>query len=312
MREVSNHIRLHHPHIVFLNKITKHSADADYIVLELEAMTGGDLHQFMEMPANKNGLPEYVARWYFQQIVLATEYCHKKFVCNRDIKLENILLVHPPSQNNMHPQVKLCDFGWSKDEISDSDPHSLAGTPAFVAPEILRSHGRHRYHGDAADAWSLGVVLYCLVVGKLPFYRDEDLKLKNNAAKLTQMTSRILAGDFAFPERRADGSVLSEDVKDLILRLLVVNPAQRLSMSMILQHRWTFAGCEDSKKNETLEFNDRLLAKQELPHENAKFNKRLEIARAVFSSLGWPPLTSREAVAGDMGGAEAAVDAMQS
>lgn len=131
---------------------------------------------------------EDVARWIFQQLIFGLDYCHRKGVANRDIKLENVLL----QSGARRPLVKLCDFGYSKHEDLDSAPtwaslflvgflmdnsRSHVGTPDYMSPEIFKSGGGS-YDAKKADLWSCGVVLYVMVVGKYPFSQKEDAELR--------------------------------------------------------------------------------------------------------------------------------------
>ncbi len=105
----------------------------------MEYAPGGDLFKVV---SHLRGLSEDNARWFFQQIVLAIDYCHRMGVANRDIKLENTLL-----DGSVRPLVKLADFGFSKDENYQSAPGSRVGTPAYLAPEVITN-----VHGQSYDA----------------------------------------------------------------------------------------------------------------------------------------------------------------
>lgn len=212
-----------------------------------------------------------------------------QYVCNRDIKLENILLTQPPNTDNLHPVVKLCDFGWSKDEVGDSAPHTCAGTPSYIAPEILLGQGQYRYEGDTADAWSLGVLLYCLVVGRFPFQVRPDKYVCTSFAELKEMTKRITTGEFTFPE----GNNLSEGVKDLIKALLTVNPAARLKVGNVLNHSWCFEGCSNELREKTQQFNLQVLACQEEQRCQERVAQQLACADRVFQLLGWEAFNER-------------------
>jgi len=151
-REIINHSCLIHPHIV---RFRECFLTPKYLGIAMEYAAGGDLYKFV---AANRGLDENKARWFFQQLILALDYCHKMNISNRDIKLENTLL-HSQGADR-RPMVKLCDFGYSINE-----DHSLAktavGTPGYTAPEVLLN--RNRYDGKQADVWSSGVMLYAMV-----------------------------------------------------------------------------------------------------------------------------------------------------
>lgn len=273
-----------HPHIVYLRWVSHHNGA---IVLELDALPGGDLATWMRAHY-PNGAPEYVARWYFQQIALAVDYCHASMVCNRDIKLKNIVLAAPAVAGG-YPHAKLCDFGWSKDEANDSTPHTQAGSPAYVAPEIIAGGGEAKYEGAAADAWSLGVVLYCLLVGHYPFERPEDESLRTSLARMQAMAGRIQAVQFSFPpDDGSAGPVLSPGARDLITRLLDRDPATRLRVNAAMRHTWTFEGCAPGLDTRTREFNVITLRRDaEDTVRQQRFAARIVQADAVFRELGW-------------------------
>jgi serine/threonine-protein kinase SRK2 len=114
----------------------------------MEYAAGGDMFQYVKA---RGGLDEGDARWFFQQLLIGIDYCHRMGVVNRDVKLENTLL-----DGGALPLVNICDFGYSKNE-KDSLPKSSVGTPGYTAPEVL-SNAR-TYDGCAADVWSSGVML---------------------------------------------------------------------------------------------------------------------------------------------------------
>ncbi|KAJ9510622.1 hypothetical protein QJQ45_027499 [Haematococcus lacustris] len=140
-------------------------------------------------------------------------------VCHRDLKLENILL-----DGRHAPQVKICDFGYSKSD-QDSNPKSTVGTPAYIAPEVLR---HVEYDGQAADVWSCGVTLYVMLVGAYPF---EDPAEPNNFRSIMQ---RITAAQYVFPP----GLRLSVECLDLVARMLRPDPSHRITVEGIRAHPW--------------------------------------------------------------------------
>ena len=216
-------------------------------------------------------------------------------MCNRDIKLENILLTQQPNSSNPHPVVKLCDFGWSKDEVGDSAPHTCAGTPSYIAPEILLGQGQYRYEGDAADAWSLGVLLYCLLLGRFPFQVRMDKNVCTNFTELKEMTKRITKGAFHFPEEYT----LTPGVKDLISSLLTVDPGSRLKVGNILNHSWCFDGCSDELRTNTQQFNRQVLECQDQQLCQERIAQQLACADRVFQLLGWGAFNDRAIHASD-------------
>lgn len=176
-REIVNHMKLRHPHVIALHEVF---LTQTHLVLVMEYARCGDLFNHVH---RHKGLTEKEAHWFFQQIVLALDYCHRMGVCIRDIKLENTLLDGPDRCAPNQLLVKLCDFGFSKHAELDSAPESLVGTPAYLAPEVISRVGSYMtpsgsgppenkantYDGTAADIWSLGVLLYAMVIGTYPF-----------------------------------------------------------------------------------------------------------------------------------------------
>lgn len=144
----------------------------------------------------------------FKQIIEGIAYCHSKKILHRDIKLDNILLT-------IEGVVKLCDFGVSKIVKPGERMTEQCGTPAYIAPEILKDKG---YEGFAIDVWSAGVVLYAILYGTVPFKA-------NNMAELQNL---ILTSDLTLAEG------ISKDAKDLLTRILDKNPETRISVQGIL------------------------------------------------------------------------------
>ena len=182
---------------------------SNHLVLAMEYAPGGDLFRYV---SSKRSLGEDEARWFFQQLIVAVDYCHRMGVASRDIKLENTLLDTSPRR-----LIKLADFGFSKDE-QQSAPTSRVGTPAYLAPEVIVSKPGTWYDGKKADIWSCGVLLYILVTGTYPFQRVRDSAMKG-PQRLNAILNRILSVDYIFPERKQ----LSQECKDLISAILVAS-----------------------------------------------------------------------------------------
>ncbi|KAL4452724.1 hypothetical protein ABPG75_008386 [Micractinium tetrahymenae] len=238
-REILNHIKLRHPHIIALREVF---LTQTHLVLAMEHAVGGDLFKYV---SSRRGLPEDEARWFFQQLMIAVDYCHRMGVSSRDIKLENALLDGSPRS-----LIKLADFGFSKDANDQSAPTSRVGTPAYLAPEVISNRMGQVYDGKKADVWSCGVLLYVMLLDRYPFRRPGDNAYGPNQ-KLNLMLQRILVADYAFPENKA----LSPGARDLISRILVPDPEQRLSLQHILAHPWFLEGLHPA----ALQFNDRLV-----------------------------------------------------
>ncbi|GAB4817582.1 hypothetical protein N2152v2_004628 [Parachlorella kessleri] len=159
-------------------------------------------------------------------------------VCHRDLKLENTLLDGRPA-----PRLKICDFGYSKSAVFDSQPKSTVGTPAYIAPEVL---SRKQYDGEVADVWSCGVTLYVMLVGAYPF---EDPADPRNFRKTIQ---RIMSVKYSFPANLH----LSKECLDLISRIFVANPTQRIKIKEIQQHPWFLKNLPEELKDGGLAMRD--------------------------------------------------------
>ncbi|XP_039312049.1 serine/threonine-protein kinase Chk2 [Solenopsis invicta] len=204
--------KLKHPCIIDLVDIHD-TSEAMYIILEL--MEGGELFDRIK---NRGKLPEPCAKLIFYQVVLAVSYLHKEGITHRDLKPENILL----KDNSDYPLVKVSDFGMSKFVDTQTMMKTFCGTPMYVAPEILSTHGRSSYTNQV-DVWSLGVILYICLSGMAPF--------NNNT-----LVEQIIGGKYEF--RRAHFQNVSQDAMKLIKRMMTVNPKERITMSYILLDPW--------------------------------------------------------------------------
>ncbi|KAL4423944.1 hypothetical protein ABPG75_001245 [Micractinium tetrahymenae] len=242
-REIINHMKLRHPHIIDLQEVF---ITPTHLVLSMEYAAGGDLADFIR---TRRGLSEDLARWFFQQLVIAVDYAHRMGVTSRDIKMENTLLDGSP-----RPLIKLADFGFSKDANAHSAPTSRVGTPAYLAPEVVSCQPGQNYDGKKADIWSCGVLLFAMTTDSFPFHREGDAYLKPNQ-KLSAMLQRILRGEYAFPP----GRKLSEGVKDLIGRMLVLDPSKRASLQEVMAHRWY----KEQLNPAALAFNDQCVAESQ-------------------------------------------------
>lgn len=185
----------------------------------MEFVEGENLQQFL---ANTGGrASEALARFLFQQLVLALDFCHRRGKVSRDVKLANTLLALAPSQL---PLVKLCDFGYSKDTVMHSAPASQVGTALFVAPEVMHNFSNRPYDGAQADVWSCGIVLFVLLFGRHPFLRPEDAALPDQQQMLALFT-RTAREAFALPP--AEAAAISPECADLLARMLQTRPEMR-------------------------------------------------------------------------------------
>ncbi|XP_036402839.1 serine/threonine-protein kinase Chk2-like [Megalops cyprinoides] len=188
-----------------------------YIVLEL--MEGGEL--FDRVKAKKQ-LDESIAKLYFFQMLLAVEYLHRNGIIHRDLKPENILL----ASNDDICLIKITDFNQSKILEETSLMRTLCGTPTYLAPEVFTDAVTVGY-SMAVDCWSLGVLLFVCLGGYPPFYTEgTDMTVKE----------QITQGYYRFIPSKWEG--ISDEAKDLVKKLLVVDPKKRLSIEEALQHPW--------------------------------------------------------------------------
>lgn len=175
-------------------------------------------------------MPETKARKFFQQIVCAVEYCHRHKIVHRDLKPENLLLDHDLN-------VKIADFGLSNIMTDGNFLKTSCGSPNYAAPEVISGK---LYAGPEVDVWSCGVILYVLLVGRLPF--DDEY--------IPSLFKKISSGKFATPPW------VSQGAKDIIHKMLKVNPVQRITIQDIRQDAWFNEGLEDYLKQPVEEFID--------------------------------------------------------
>ncbi|XVE58929.1 hypothetical protein DITRI_Ditri05aG0002500 [Diplodiscus trichospermus] len=219
-REISIMSRLNHPYIVKLYEVL---ATKTKIYFVMEFVKGGEL--FAKVA--KGRFSEDLSRKYFQQLISAVGYCHSRGVFHRDLKPENLLV-------DENGNLKVSDFGLSAvtDQIRpDGLLHTLCGTPAYVAPEILTKKG---YDGAKVDVWSCGVILFVLNAGYLPF----------NDPNLMVMYKKIYKGEFRCPKW------MSNDLKRLLSRLLDTNPETRITIHEIQKDPWFRKGYKEPKFHE--------------------------------------------------------------
>jgi serine/threonine protein kinase len=209
--EVLRHLR--HPSIITLFDILK---DTDNYYLILEYCPGGHL---LTLISRTKIFPEDQARDLFRQLLVPIAYIHSQKIAHRDLKPENILI-------DADGRLKLSDFGFSKFCLDNTMTATRCGSPCFCAPEIISGE---EYSASASDLWSLGVLLYILVCGKMPWRVD-------NSQIMFQL---ILKGCVTFPD------TLSSACQDLVSKLLNVHPPDRISAASALSHPWMTAGPEN-------------------------------------------------------------------
>jgi serine/threonine protein kinase len=184
--------------------------------LVMEEMRGGDLlHRILE----KEAYTEREARYVCKALFSAVNFCHKQHIAHRDIKLENLLL----QEHNNDASIKLADFGFAKKVRKGSGLRTMLGTPAFMAPEIYDTQVRH--YDERCDLWSVGVVVYTLLGGYLPF-----------EGEVNELSQLVMRGEYRFHDEYWRD--VSQPAKKLITSLLQVKPKNRLTMEQSLSARW--------------------------------------------------------------------------
>ncbi|TAQ90471.1 hypothetical protein B7494_g1201 [Chlorociboria aeruginascens] len=204
-REIHHHRQFLHPHIARLYEVI---VTETLVWLVLEYCPGDELYNYLL----KNGaLPVEKVQKIFTQLVGAVAYVHISSCVHRDLKLENILL-------DKNENVKLCDFGFTREyEGKASYLQTFCGTVCYSAPEMLKGE---KYAGEKVDVWSLGVILYALLCGELPFDEDDD----------NETRTKILSSEPKWPDH------LTPDARSLLSILLSKRPLIRPAISDILTH----------------------------------------------------------------------------
>ncbi|KAK3940539.1 Serine/threonine-protein kinase ark1 [Diplogelasinospora grovesii] len=211
-REIEIQSNLRHPNIL---KLYGHFHDSKRIFLILEFAGKGELYKHLR---REERFPEWKAAQYIAQMASALRYLHRKHVIHRDIKPENILM-------GIHGEIKISDFGWSV-HAPNNRRATLCGTLDYLPPEMIGSGSRNNYYNEKVDLWSLGVLTYEFLVGEAPF---EDTPI------MTQ--KRIARADMTIPEW------VSKEAKDLIKKLLVLDPEKRLPLEEVQSHPWIVKHC---------------------------------------------------------------------
>lgn len=214
-REVTIMKMLDHPNIVKLYEVID-SQRTLYLVMEYAS--GGEVFDYLVAHGR---MREKEARAKFRQIVSAVQYCHQKQIIHRDLKAENLLL---DSEMN----IKIADFGFSNEFVPGQTLDTFCGSPPYAAPELFKGL---RYEGPEVDIWSLGVILYTLVSGTLPF----------DGNNLKELRERVLRGKYRIP------FYMSTDCENLLKKFLVLNPLKRASLETIMKDKWMNVGYEDDE-----------------------------------------------------------------
>jgi len=205
-KELSILQSLKHINVIQLYEII-HTPHNIYLVMEYA--DGGELFDYI---SSKKKLSELEACRFFQQMINSLEYLHKMRIVHRDLKPENLLL-------NNKKMIKVSDFGLSTRYSKKRKLKTACGTPSYAPPEMINGE---EYEGLKSDIWSCGVILYAMIVGYLPFYEsNEDI-----------VCQKIVQAQYEFPHH------ISELAKDLIKRILVIDPEERLGLEEIKSHQF--------------------------------------------------------------------------
>ncbi|CAD8143599.1 unnamed protein product [Paramecium octaurelia] len=202
---------LDHPHIVKLFELYQ---DENNYYLVTEYLSGGELFDRIK---KMSSFSESIAADYIRQILLATLHCHEQNIVHRDLKPENIIFISEDPQS----QLKVIDFGTSRKFDHQKAMSKRLGTPYYIAPEVLG----HSY-SEKCDIWSCGVILYILLCGYPPFVGKTE----------NQILEKVKLGKFTFDPD--DWDTVSKEAKEFIIKLLKMDPNQRLSAKQALEDPW--------------------------------------------------------------------------
>jgi len=212
-REIEIMQMIEHPNVIKLYEIYDEPKKMNLV---MELVTGGEL---FDRIVSKGNYCEKDASNVIATLCGALDYLHAKKVVHRDLKPENILYASTAEDAD----IKVADFGLAR-VVSGKDMMKTAcGTPGYVAPEILKNKG---YDSGAVDLWSVGVILYILLCGFPPFYEEE----------LPALFDQILHARYDFPSPWWDN--ISKEAKDLVTKLLELDPVTRLTAAQVLEHPW--------------------------------------------------------------------------
>ena len=211
-REIEIQSNLAHPNVV---RLYGHFHDSKRIFLIIEFAGRGELYKHLRKAQR---FPEWQAAQYIAQMASALRYLHSKHVMHRDIKPENILV-------GIHGEIKISDFGWSV-HAPNNRRNTMCGTLDYLPPEMIKPGREENWYTEKVDLWSLGVLTYEFLVGEAPF---EDTPV------MTQR--RITRGEMTVPP------FVSAEAKDLIKKLLVLDPEKRLPLDEVEKHPWVVKHC---------------------------------------------------------------------
>uniref|UniRef100_A0AAX7T8Y9 non-specific serine/threonine protein kinase n=1 Tax=Astatotilapia calliptera TaxID=8154 RepID=A0AAX7T8Y9_ASTCA len=221
------------------------------LYLVMEYASGGEVFDYLVAHGR---MKEKEARAKFRQIVSAVQYCHQKHIVHRDLKAENLLL-------DADMNIKIADFGFSNEFTVGGKLDTFCGSPPYAAPELFQGK---KYDGPEVDVWSLGVILYTLVSGSLPF----------DGQNLKELRERVLRGKYRIP------FYMSTDCENLLKRFLVLNPGKRGTLEQIMKDRWINSSSDEDEMKPFIE-----------PELNIRDEQR--IATPPLCSVMAPPTRSQ-------------------
>ncbi|XP_078612586.1 testis-specific serine/threonine-protein kinase 3-like isoform X2 [Branchiostoma floridae x Branchiostoma japonicum] len=219
-RELSVLTKVDHPHVIKVHEIMELGSRV-YIVMDYAGH--GDLLEYIQL---HGALSESKVRVMFRQLLTGVQYLHSRGIVHRDLKCENVLL---DSKNN----IKLSDFGFAREFRQGELSRTFCGSAAYAAPEVLQGIP---YLAELYDVWSLGVILYIMACGSMPF---DDSNIK-------KMIKIQLEKKYGFPRSRK----VNQDCKDLINQILTPNVTERPTIEQLLQHTFLAQGGASSSSDQ--------------------------------------------------------------
>ncbi|XP_052792506.1 calcium/calmodulin-dependent protein kinase type IV-like isoform X2 [Mya arenaria] len=219
--EVGILLKISHVNVIRMKEIFETPTQ---ILLVLELVTGGEL---FERIVNRGKYSEKDAALAVREMLEGLEYLHKNDIMHRDLKPENLLYENLSEK----AKLKIADFGLSKIIGAQVTTNTVCGTPGYCAPEVVKG----KCYDTKVDMWSIGVIAYILLCGYEPFYDDEE----------TIMYKKILKGNYEFDSPWWDN--ITENAKDFIRKLLIVDVKSRLSAVDALKHPWVIGSAADDK-----------------------------------------------------------------
>lgn len=241
VREVFYHRQFDYPYITKLYEVI---ATENKVWMALEYCPRKELYDYL---LSKKRIPPMECIQLFSQIVGAVHYAHSLNCVHRDLKLENILL-------DKHGNAKLTDFGFTRECMSKTTLETICGTTVYMAPELTE---RKNYDGFKIDVWALGIILYTLIRGTMPFDDDDETRTK---WKIVNEMPNF------------DDDIIDENLRDLLTRLLSKDPMKRPSTQQILEHDFL-----QPYGRVTLDKTDKIINKQKMGSNNfhSKSERRL-------------------------------------